>query len=63
MELIPSIISFYLNPENIEMRTCVKLLTKQWQIEMENFHNTIDLIVDPSAYCQVNSNKHSNIFK
>lgn len=35
------------------MRSCVKLLTAQWQAEMDKFHDNVDLIIDPSAYCQV----------
>ena len=53
MELIPAITSFYLHPDNRDMRACVKLLTNQWQSEMEKFRSTIDLIIDPAAYCQV----------
>ena len=53
MELVPAISSFYLHPDNKEMRACVKLLTAQWQIEMNKFHLTVDLIIDPAAYCQV----------
>lgn len=53
MELIPAISAFYLHPNNIEMRACVKLLTEQWQFEMNKFHYTVNLIIDPGAYCQV----------
>lgn len=53
MELVPAISAFYLHPDNKEMRACVKLLTAQWQFEMNEFHHTVDLIIDPAAYCQV----------
>lgn len=53
MELIPAIAALYLHPDDKEMRECVKFLTNQWQTEMDKFHGTIDLIIDPSAYCQV----------
>lgn len=52
-ELIPAITTFYLHPTNQEMQLCVKLLTNQWQFEMKEFHHSINLIIDPTAYCQV----------
>lgn len=52
LELVASITSFYLEPST-ELRSAVKLLTTQWQNEMNNLHKSIDLILDPSAYCQV----------
>ncbi|XP_023245224.1 serendipity locus protein alpha-like [Copidosoma floridanum] len=53
MELIPSITAFYLHPDNEEMRACVKLLTVQWQQEMNKFHATVNVIIDPVAYCEI----------
>ncbi|OXU30524.1 hypothetical protein TSAR_007327 [Trichomalopsis sarcophagae] len=53
MELIPAVSAFYLHPNNKEMRACVKLLTEQWQFEMNRFHHTVNLIIDPAAYCQI----------
>ncbi|XP_058791138.1 uncharacterized protein LOC131664227 isoform X2 [Phymastichus coffea] len=53
MELIPATIAFYLHPTNQEMQSCVKLLTNQWQVEMNDFHHNINLIIDPAAYCQI----------
>ncbi|CAD6244825.1 GSCOCG00013491001-RA-CDS [Cotesia congregata] len=52
LELVASITSFYLEPSR-ELRSAVKLLTTQWQNEMNNLHKSINLILDPSAYCQV----------
>ncbi|XP_066595629.1 catenin alpha-like isoform X2 [Prorops nasuta] len=52
-ELVSAITAFYLHPDNKEMRACVKLLTGQWQQEMNILHNAIDLIIDSAAYCQV----------
>ncbi|KAL6264078.1 hypothetical protein P5V15_004157 [Pogonomyrmex californicus] len=52
-ELISAIISFYLHPDNKEMRSSVKLLTTQWQLEMNKFQNTVNLIVNSAAFCQV----------
>lgn len=53
MQLIPAIAAFYLHPDDKEEREFVKILTCQWRVEMEKFHSTIDLVIDPSAYCQV----------
>lgn len=53
MELVPAITAFYMNPDNKELRASVKLLTEQWQLEMNEFHHTVNLIIDPAAYCQV----------
>ncbi|XP_057331018.1 uncharacterized protein LOC130671256 [Microplitis mediator] len=52
LELVAAITSFYLEPSS-ELRSAVKLLTTQWQNEMNNLHKSVDLILDPSAYCQV----------
>lgn len=52
-ELISSIASFYLHPESKEMRANVKLLTAQWQLEVNKLHDAINLIMDSAAYCQV----------
>lgn len=52
-ELVPAIISFYLHPDNKEIRAGVKLLTNQWKIEIKKLHTAVDLIIDSSAYCQV----------
>ncbi|KAJ8682268.1 hypothetical protein QAD02_018060 [Eretmocerus hayati] len=51
-ELVPAISAFYLHPDR-EMRECVKLLTTQWQNEMGKFVNTVNLIIDSSAYCEI----------
>lgn len=53
MELIPAITDFYLHPNNKEKRASVKLLTDEWQTEINKFHSTVFLIIDSSAYCQV----------
>ncbi|XP_033215623.1 uncharacterized protein LOC117172011 [Belonocnema kinseyi] len=53
MELVPAITDFYLHPDNKEKRASVKLLTAQWQAEINKFHNFVDLIIDSAAYCQV----------
>ncbi|XP_015174876.1 PREDICTED: uncharacterized protein LOC107065558 [Polistes dominula] len=52
-ELIAAITAFYLHPDNKEFRASVKLLTSQWQLEMNKLHNTVNLIIDSAAYCQV----------
>lgn len=52
-ELISAVTSFYLHPDNKEMRLSVKLLTAQWQLEMNKFQNTVNLIINPAAFCQV----------
>ncbi|XP_011312088.1 serendipity locus protein alpha-like isoform X2 [Fopius arisanus] len=52
-ELVPSIVSFYLHPHNLEMRMNVKLFTRQWQLEMNKLKNSVNLIIDSSAFCQV----------
>ncbi|KAH0555088.1 uncharacterized protein LOC123264254 [Cotesia glomerata] len=52
LELVASITSFYLEPST-DLRLAVKLLTTHWQNEMNNLHKSINLILDPSAYCQV----------
>ncbi|KAF7995067.1 hypothetical protein HCN44_004539 [Aphidius gifuensis] len=52
-ELVPAIVSFYLHPDNKEIRTGVKLLVNQWKIEIKKLHNAINLIIDSSAYCDV----------
>ncbi|KAG7200682.1 hypothetical protein KM043_001235 [Ampulex compressa] len=52
-ELVSAITSFYLHPDNKEMRASVKLLTAQWRQEINNLHNVLDLIIDSGAYCQV----------
>ncbi|XP_015610441.1 uncharacterized protein LOC107275131 [Cephus cinctus] len=52
-ELVPAITSFYLHPDNKEMQASVKLLTAQWQLEINKLHNVVDLIIDSAAYCQV----------
>ncbi|XP_063987001.1 serendipity locus protein alpha [Diachasmimorpha longicaudata] len=52
-ELVPSIISFYLHPDNEERRVNVKLFTSQWQSDMNKLRSAIDLIIDSSAFCQV----------
>ncbi|XP_043464871.1 uncharacterized protein LOC122500158 [Leptopilina heterotoma] len=53
MELIPAITDFYLHLDNKEKHSSVKLLTDEWQTEIKKFHNTVFLIIDSSAYCQV----------
>jgi len=53
-ELISAITSFYLHPDNKEMRSSVKLLTMQWQLEMNKFQNAVNLIINSAAFCQVN---------
>ncbi|KYQ46813.1 Serendipity locus protein alpha, partial [Trachymyrmex zeteki] len=52
-ELISAIISFYLHPDNKEMRSSVKLLTMQWQLEMNKFQSAVNLIINSAAFCQV----------
>ncbi|XP_046425922.1 uncharacterized protein LOC124182544 isoform X1 [Neodiprion fabricii] len=52
-ELVPATTAFYLHPDNKEMRATVKLLTGQWQLEMNKLHKLVDVIVDSGAYCQV----------
>lgn len=52
-ELISAISTFYLHPESKEMRENVKLLTGQWQLEVNKLHDAINLIIDSGAYCQV----------
>lgn len=52
-ELVAAITAFYLHPDNKELRASVKLLTYQWQSEMNKLHNTVNLIIDSAAYCQV----------
>ncbi|OAD51930.1 Serendipity locus protein alpha [Eufriesea mexicana] len=52
-ELISAITTFYLHPESKEMRANVKLLTAQWQLEVNKLHDAINLIMDSAAYCQV----------
>ncbi|XP_012254035.2 uncharacterized protein LOC105684901 isoform X2 [Athalia rosae] len=52
-ELVPAIEAFYLHPDNKEMRATVKLLTAQWQLEMQKLHKLINVIIDSGAYCQV----------
>ncbi|EFN86422.1 uncharacterized protein LOC105181449 [Harpegnathos saltator] len=52
-ELISAIISFYLHPDNKEMRSSVKLLTTQWQLEMNKFQSVVNLIINSAAFCQV----------
>lgn len=52
-ELISAITTFYLHPESKEMRANVKLLTAQWQLEVNKLHDAINLIMDSAAYCEV----------
>ncbi|XP_070517202.1 uncharacterized protein Spt isoform X2 [Cardiocondyla obscurior] len=52
-ELISAIISFYLHPDNKEMRSSVKLLTAQWRLEMNKFQNAVNLIINSAAFCEV----------
>ncbi|XP_012523354.1 uncharacterized protein LOC105829213 [Monomorium pharaonis] len=52
-ELISAITAFYLHPDNKEMRASVKLLTTQWQLEMNKFQNAVNLIINSAAFCQV----------
>lgn len=59
-ELVSAIIAFYLYPDNKELRVGVKLLTAQWQSEMSKLHQTVDVIIDSSAYCQVLKYLYSN---
>lgn len=35
------------------MRSSVKLLTTQWQLEMNKFQNAVNLIMNSAAFCQV----------
>lgn len=39
------------------MRANVKLLTAQWQLEVNKLHDAINLIMDSAAYCQVYGDK------
>ncbi|CAL1679676.1 unnamed protein product [Lasius platythorax] len=52
-ELISAITSFYLHPDNKEMRSSVKLLTTQWQREMNKFQNVVNLIINSAAFCEI----------
>ncbi|KAK1122573.1 hypothetical protein K0M31_009018 [Melipona bicolor] len=52
-ELISAITTFYLHPDSKEMRANVKLLTGQWQLEVNKLHDAINLVMDSGAYCQV----------
>ncbi|XP_043789084.1 uncharacterized protein LOC122713024 isoform X1 [Apis laboriosa] len=52
-ELISAITMFYLHPDSKEIRANVKLLTAQWQLEVNKLHDAINLIMDSAAYCQV----------
>ncbi|XP_011880589.1 PREDICTED: uncharacterized protein LOC105569054 [Vollenhovia emeryi] len=52
-ELISAVTSFYLHPDNKEMRSSVKLLTTQWQLEMNKFQNAVNLVINSAAFCQV----------
>ncbi|XP_031847326.1 spitting Image isoform X2 [Nomia melanderi] len=52
-ELISSITTFYLHPGSKEMRANVKLLTGQWQLEVNKLHDAINLVMDSAAYCEV----------
>lgn len=52
-ELISAITAFYLHPENKEMRSSVKLLTTQWQQEMNKFQNAVNLIINSAAFCEI----------
>ncbi|XP_014225519.1 uncharacterized protein LOC106651506 [Trichogramma pretiosum] len=52
-EVIPSITSFYLHPNNIEMRQSVKLLTTEWQSVTNEFQHTVNLIIDPAVFCEI----------
>lgn len=49
---------FYLHPDSKEIRANVKLLTAQWQLEVNKLHDAINLIMDSAAYCQVFFNKY-----
>lgn len=51
-ELVAAITSFYLHP-NDEIRSSVKLLTARWQKEMNVFTESVNLIIDSAAFCQV----------
>lgn len=53
-ELVPATMAFYLHPDNREIRATMKLLTAQWQLEMNKLHSVVDVIIDSGAYCQVN---------
>lgn len=53
-ELISAITSFYLHPDNKEMRSSVKLLTTQWQQEMNKFQTAVNFIINSAAFCEVN---------
>ena len=57
-ELISAITTFYLHPESKEMRANVKLLTGQWQLEVNKLHDAINLVMDSGAYCQVFCDMH-----
>ncbi|KOX79727.1 Serendipity locus protein alpha [Melipona quadrifasciata] len=52
-ELISAITTFYLHPDSKEMRANVKLLTGQWQLEVNKLHDAINLVMDSGAYCQI----------
>ncbi|XP_076241354.1 spitting Image isoform X2 [Calliopsis andreniformis] len=52
-ELISAITTFYLHPESKEMRANVKLLTEQWQLEINKLQDALNLIIDSAAYCEV----------
>ncbi|XP_072742508.1 uncharacterized protein Spt [Anoplolepis gracilipes] len=52
-ELISAITSFYLHPDNKEMRSSVKLLTTQWQQEMSKFQTSVNFIINSAAFCEI----------
>ncbi|XP_017889894.1 uncharacterized protein LOC108630862 isoform X1 [Ceratina calcarata] len=52
-ELISGITTFYLHPDSKEMRANVKLLTAQWQVEINRLQDAINLVMDSAAYCEV----------
>ncbi|XP_025261740.1 serendipity locus protein alpha isoform X2 [Camponotus floridanus] len=52
-ELISAITSFYLHPDNKEMRSSVKLLTTQWQREMNKFQTAVNFIINSAAFCEI----------
>lgn len=60
-ELISAITSFYLHSDNKEIRASVKLLTAQWQLEMNKFQNVVNLIINSAAFCQVDIIDRSRI--
>lgn len=53
LELISVIKAFYHCPDSAEYRAGAKLLTAQWQQEVNNFYKALGLIIDSAAYCQV----------